>query len=125
MKNLLGIVMILSLASCASNNAVKEGTDMKEAAQSKATSVKDKMTSTATTAMSNFSSKLLNSKSVVKKVQTQLNNYGLNVGPADGVLGPMTKNALAKFQKDKNIDVTGSVTNETVDSMKIAKELIQ
>lgn len=45
----------------------------------------------------------------VKAVQTALNALGFQAGPADGVLGPATRDAIRSFQKDNAMTVTGSL----------------
>ena len=50
----------------------------------------------------------------VGKIQNALNRKGYNAGPVDGIWGPMTERALRNFQQSNGLDVTGSVTSETL-----------
>jgi peptidoglycan hydrolase-like protein with peptidoglycan-binding domain len=43
----------------------------------------------------------------VKAIQQRLNVLGYNIGPADGLMGKGTRAAIAAFQRDKGISVTG------------------
>jgi hypothetical protein len=52
----------------------------------------------------------------VSAVQTQLIQLGYYNGPVDGIYGPATRDAVAKYQIDKNLDVTGSLSAQTLQS---------
>jgi len=52
----------------------------------------------------------------VTAVQTQLTQLGFYNGPADGIFGPATRDAVAKYQIAKNLDVTGSLSAQTLQS---------
>ena len=45
----------------------------------------------------------------VLRVQAQLNRRGYNAGPADGVMGGNTRRAIARFQSDSGLRVTGEI----------------
>jgi hypothetical protein len=51
---------------------------------------------------------------VVVNVQTQLARDGYYTGPVDGVLGPMTRQAIAAFQADNGLAVTSTVDEPTM-----------
>jgi hypothetical protein len=51
---------------------------------------------------------------VVVNVQTQLAHEGYYSGPVDGVLGPMTRQAIAAFQADHGLAVTSTVDEPTM-----------
>lgn len=51
---------------------------------------------------------------VVVNVQTQLSRNGYYNGPVDGVLGPMTRQAIAAFQADHGLAVTSTVDEPTM-----------
>jgi Putative peptidoglycan binding domain len=51
---------------------------------------------------------------VVVNVQTQLARDGYYNGPVDGVLGPMTRQAIAAFQADHGLAVTSTVDEPTM-----------
>ncbi len=52
------------------------------------------------------------SKSLISRTQNELMRRGLYPGPVDGVMGPMTRNAIEAFQKAANLDVTGETSVE-------------
>jgi hypothetical protein len=51
---------------------------------------------------------------VVVNVQEQLQQDGYYTGPVDGVLGPMTRQAIAAFQADHGLAVTSAVDEPTL-----------
>ncbi len=51
---------------------------------------------------------------VVVNVQSQLQREGYYDGPIDGVLGPMTREAIAAFQDDHGLAVTSAVDEPTL-----------
>ena len=57
---------------------------------------------------------------VVVNVQAQLQRDGYYAGPIDGVLGPMTRNAIAAFQTDHGLAVTAAIDGETVSTLGLA-----
>ncbi len=59
-------------------------------------------------------------KEIARQVQTALYTYGYYSGAIDGLVGPGTKAALAKFQEDWNLKITGTITPETLDALKIS-----
>jgi hypothetical protein len=54
---------------------------------------------------------------VVVDVQTQLQRDGYYSGPIDGVLGPMTRQAIAAYQADHGLAITSAVDEPTLDSL--------
>jgi uncharacterized protein YcfJ len=54
----------------------------------------------------------------IMEVQQLLNQKGYAVGTPDGKMGSKTKAAIAKFQGDKKLKVTGTLTTETVNKLK-------
>jgi len=54
---------------------------------------------------------------VVVNVQTQLSRDGYYSGPIDGVLGPMTRQAIAAYQADNGLAVTSTVDEPTMASL--------
>jgi Putative peptidoglycan-binding domain-containing protein len=52
----------------------------------------------------------------VSAVQTQLAQQGYYTGPVDGIFGPETRDAVAKYQIAKQLDVTGSLSAQTLQS---------
>lgn len=53
----------------------------------------------------------------VVELQTKLNNLGYNVGKADGIFGPITKQGVINFQKEHGLAVDGIVGPITVKSL--------
>jgi len=56
----------------------------------------------------------LNPVTRVKGVQQRLNNLGYASGPVDGIVGPLTRNAVRNFQADQpDLDDTGQIDDKT------------
>jgi hypothetical protein len=55
--------------------------------------------------------------STVQAVQTELTQLGYYNGPVDGIFGPTTRDAVAKYQMDKQLEVTGSLSPDTLQSL--------
>jgi Putative peptidoglycan binding domain len=53
----------------------------------------------------------------VSSVQTDLAQLGYYSGPIDGLFGADTRTALTRYQVDRGLQVTGSLTNETLQSL--------
>lgn len=53
-------------------------------------------------------------KEQLVQVQQQLNELGYNLGQADGVMGPKTRNAIREFQKEVGLSANGEVTEGTI-----------
>jgi len=54
---------------------------------------------------------------VTVEVQRQLQRDGYYAGPVDGVLGPMTRQAIAAFQADHNLAITSTIDEPTLDTL--------
>jgi len=54
---------------------------------------------------------------VVTQVQLQLQRDGYYAGPIDGVLGPMTREAIAAFQADHGLAITSTVDEPTLSTL--------
>ena len=54
----------------------------------------------------------------VRFAQADLKRHGFDPGPADGVLGPRTRNAIAAFQNANRLPVTGTLTPDTIRSLR-------
>jgi hypothetical protein len=55
--------------------------------------------------------------STVAAVQMRLVQLGYYNGPADGIYGPLTRDAVARFQTDENVPVTGNLSAGTLQSL--------
>jgi len=53
----------------------------------------------------------------VQAVQTQLAQLGYYTGPMDGIFGPATRDAVAKYQIANQLSVTGSLSPDTLQSL--------
>jgi hypothetical protein len=53
----------------------------------------------------------------VTAVQTRLTQLGYYNGPADGIYGPLTRDAVARYQTNLNLQVTGNLSNGTLQSL--------
>lgn len=53
----------------------------------------------------------------VATIQTRLTQLGYYNGPADGIFGPSTRDAVARYQTDRNLPVTGSLSADTLQSL--------
>lgn len=59
---------------------------------------------------------------VVMDVQLALFIAGYYTGPIDGVVGADTRAAISKFQSDWNLPITGTITPELLDALKIVAQ---
>lgn len=58
-------------------------------------------------------------KELVKQVQQKLNEAGFDCGTPDGIAGKKTKSAITAYQKDKGLEVTGTINDALLDSLGI------
>jgi hypothetical protein len=54
---------------------------------------------------------------VVQAAQTQLTQLGYYNGPADGIFGPATRDAVARYQIANQLNVNGSISPEKLQSL--------
>jgi len=57
---------------------------------------------------------------VIADVQSQLQRDGYYDGPIDGILGPMTRDAIAAFQADNGLEVTSTIDEPTLCTLGIS-----
>ena len=57
------------------------------------------------------------SKDDIREAQLELRHSGLYNGSLDGVIGPQTKQALVRFQKDNGLEQTGTLDARTMVAM--------
>jgi hypothetical protein len=57
---------------------------------------------------------------VIVNVQIQLQRDGYYAGPADGILGPQTRQALAAFQAENGLAITSAVDRPTLATLGLA-----
>jgi len=53
-------------------------------------------------------------KDRIERIQTLLNSAGYDAGKPDGIMGPMTRAAIRKFQKDNAMKVDGEASHEVL-----------
>jgi peptidoglycan hydrolase-like protein with peptidoglycan-binding domain len=53
----------------------------------------------------------------IKQVQEALKSKGHDPGPADGVMGPKTQQALRAFQKESGMQATGRLDDKTASAL--------
>ena len=53
-----------------------------------------------------------NARSSIARAQSLLSEMGYHAGPADGVLGPRTREAIRAFQRDNGLTATGMVSRD-------------
>jgi His-Xaa-Ser repeat protein HxsA len=58
-------------------------------------------------------------KRIVLQLQSALTIYGYYSGPINGQVGAETKAAISKFQEDWSLKVTGTVTPDLLNALKI------
>jgi hypothetical protein len=58
-----------------------------------------------------------NTNPTVREVQSELAKLGYYHGPIDGIQGDVTEAALARYQQDNELSVTGTVTSATLQTM--------
>lgn len=58
-------------------------------------------------------------KEIVRQVQIALATRNYYYGAVDGLYGPETRAALVRFQSDSGLEVTGTITQGTLDALAI------
>jgi peptidoglycan hydrolase-like protein with peptidoglycan-binding domain len=56
---------------------------------------------------------------MVRAAQQKLNDAGYHAGKADGRVGPMTRSAIRKYQKDESMTVTGKLDESTLSHLNV------
>lgn len=59
---------------------------------------------------------------IAKQVQLALYSWGYYSGEIDGIVGPATRTAISALQSDWSLNVTGTITPEVLDALKIVAE---
>src|SRR5438132_3381203 len=57
----------------------------------------------------------------VQAVQSLLTQLGYYTGPVDGIFGPATRDAVANYQTAKQLDVSGSLSAQTLQSLGLSQ----
>ena len=58
-------------------------------------------------------------KSIVLKAQKRLQKLGFDPGPADGIMGNKTRQAIGKYQQSKHLKVTKALDEQTLISLNL------
>ena len=59
---------------------------------------------------------------IARQVQLALYSWGYYSGEIDGIVGPATRTAISALQSDWGLNVTGTITPEVLDALKIVAE---
>jgi peptidoglycan hydrolase-like protein with peptidoglycan-binding domain len=54
---------------------------------------------------------------LIRMVQLTLKDSGFDPGPADGILGPKTRNAIKEFQLKNELEPTGEINEQTINQL--------
>ena len=114
-------VLLLSLAfltSCAHKNWCPAAKENKATATTKTKKVNE---SQATAEQVIASADTVESTLTVKEIQTKLNILGHKAGPIDGIVGSKTKAALTSFQESAELEITGDINTNTIQTLIISK----
>jgi peptidoglycan hydrolase-like protein with peptidoglycan-binding domain len=65
-----------------------------------------------------ISAQQLNSAQI-QELQEKLQEQGLNPGPIDGKMGPLTQQAIQLFQQQENLAATGTINEQTLEALDI------
>ncbi len=57
---------------------------------------------------------------LVRRVQVSLMALGYYQGAIDGIVGPQTRSALERYQRDYGLQVTGTITPEVLDAFRLS-----
>lgn len=61
----------------------------------------------------------LSRREQIRRIQEALNARGYEAGPADGVMGPKTRDAVRTYQSDAGMPVTGQISRELLANLDI------
>jgi peptidoglycan hydrolase-like protein with peptidoglycan-binding domain len=64
-------------------------------------------------------------QSLVREAQRALRDLGYDPGPNDGLLGPKTRTALAKYQTSERLPVTGDLDALTLERLDVYRRLFR
>jgi peptidoglycan hydrolase-like protein with peptidoglycan-binding domain len=57
-------------------------------------------------------------KDQLMEVQSLLIKLGFNPGPADGIIGPKTLEAVRKYQKSNGMEVDGKISEKLLEQLR-------
>jgi peptidoglycan hydrolase-like protein with peptidoglycan-binding domain len=58
----------------------------------------------------------------VRELQQSLQAQGVSPGPIDGIMGPMTEQAIREFQQEQGIAATGQLNEQTLEALDLEVE---
>jgi His-Xaa-Ser repeat protein HxsA len=79
-------------------------------------------TSSDGTTLATLSGRTKKFEQIVRLVQIGLMAQGDYNGPLNGAVGPLTRSALRKFQESHSLSVTGTITPETLDALRVPSQ---
>lgn len=59
----------------------------------------------------------------VMRLQRALHGYGYNSGPVDGIVGPITRNAVKNYQEDYDLIGEGAINERTLKALEVKPRL--
>jgi peptidoglycan hydrolase-like protein with peptidoglycan-binding domain len=62
------------------------------------------------------------SRDEIMRAQQALDQKGFDVGKADGIMGPRTKQALGKFQQQQKLQQTGQLDQNTLSKLGVSQQ---
>ena len=62
---------------------------------------------------------------LVREAQRALRDLGYDPGPIDGIFGPRTRTALAKYQTSERLSVTGDLDALTLERLDVYRRLFR
>jgi len=62
------------------------------------------------------------SRNDIREVQRKLDQMGYPVGESDGVIGSKTETAIRNFQRDKGLNATGELTDDTLAALDFERD---
>ncbi len=71
------------------------------------------------------SPRIQDTKKLISLAQAELMRRGLYPGPVDGVMGPMTRNAIEAFQKSADLEVNGVVSEDLIKYLSASSQYSQ
>ncbi|HET9533575.1 MAG TPA: peptidoglycan-binding protein [Blastocatellia bacterium] len=64
---------------------------------------------------------LRSDRNLIMDAQNALNEKGYDAGPVDGLMGPQTRSAIGRFQRDNNLPVTRRLDPETAERLGVSR----
>ena len=107
-------IAIASLGLAAAGAQANESHMHKQSSDASSASPSAQSSQSSTSSQGSQQSAQSQDSQTVKEVQAALTQQGYDPGPADGQLGGKTKQALKQAQKDKSLEPTGQIDQQTL-----------